>query len=302
MLNPGFPRPQRTIRRSVAVDGVGYWTGCRNRVELRPAPAGSGVAFVRRDLFPAVRIPARLERRVDADSRTNLASGAARVEMVEHVLSALAGLGVDCCEVLVEAAELPGLDGSASAFVEAVESAGLEEVGAPREPIVVDRTIRVEDDRGWIELSPPRFDGLSVEYLLDYGDGPIGRQRCDVDVTPESYRSELARARTFLRVEEADRLKEAGRGLHVGLGDLLVFGKDGPIGNAVRWPDECARHKALDVVGDLSLAGRPIHACVRASRSGHRLNAAAVARVLAVESLRSVRVEERSRGARRCSA
>jgi UDP-3-O-acyl N-acetylglucosamine deacetylase len=277
----GVPRPQRTIRRPVAVDGVGYWSGCRNRVELRPAPAGAGVTFVRRDLDPAVRIPARLAHRLDATNRTNLAVGSASVEMVEHVLSALAGLGVDCCEVSVEASELPGLDGSSHSFVEAIDSVGVEVVGAPCDPIVVDHGFRVEDGRGWVEFSPPVFAGLSVEYLLDYGDGPIGRQRCAVDVTPDAYRAELARARTFLGVEDADRLRASGRGLHVAIGDLLVFGPDGPIGNALRWPDECARHKALDVVGDLALAGRPIHASVRASRSGHRLNAMAVGRLLA---------------------
>ena len=281
MDQAGVPRPQRTIRRPVAVDGVGYWSGRRNRVEFRPAPAGAGVTFVRRDLDPAVRIPARLAHRLDATNRTNLAVGAATVEMVEHVLSGLAGLGVDCCEVSVEAAEMPGLDGSSQAFVEAIDSVGIEEVGAPSDPIVVDRGFRVEDGRGWIEVSPPAFAGLSVEYLLDYGDGPIGRQRCAVDVTPDAYRAELARARTFLGVEDADRLRASGRGLHVAIGDLLVFGPDGPIGNTLRWPDECARHKALDVVGDLALAGRPIHARVRASRSGHRLNAMAVGRLLA---------------------
>lgn len=205
--------------------------------------------------------------------------------MVEHVLSALAGLGIDCCEVSVAAAEMPGLDGSSSAFVEAIDSVGFEEVGAPCEPLVIDRTVRVEDGRGWVEISPPRFGGLSVEYLLDYGDGPIGRQRCAVDVTPESYRVELARARTFLGVQDAERLRASGRGLHVEFSDLLVFGPEGPVGNSLRWPDECARHKALDVVGDLSLAGRPIHAAVSASRSGHRLNAKAVAAVLALAAV-----------------
>jgi len=302
MLQSGIPRPQRTLRRPVVVEGAGYWSGVRNRVELRPAPAAAGVVFVRRDLDPSVRIPARLDRRVDAEARTNLAAGAARVEMVEHVLSALAGLGVDCCEVSVEAAELPGLDGSSRAFVEAIDSVGFEEVGAPCEPIVVDREIRVEDGRGWVELSPPRFDGLSVEYLLDYGDGPIGKQRCAVDVTPDAYRAELAGARTFLGVQDAERLRASGRGLHVEFSDLLVFGPEGPLGNSLRWPDECARHKALDVVGDLSLAGRPIHASVRSSRSGHRLNAMAVARVLALASARGVAASGVPGAARRRSA
>lgn len=288
-------RSQRTIRRPVAVSGRGYWSGCENRVELLPATAGAGVVFVRGDQSVPVRIAGLVENRVDAVNRTNLAFGGVQVQMVEHCLSALAGLGVDCCAVRVSAEEMPGLDGSSLAFVEAIERAGFEDLAAPITPLVVAETIRLAEGDAWIEAGPPRFAGLSVEYALDYGVGPIGRQTLALRVTPETYRTELAAARTFISAADAERLRAAGLGLTVTRQDLLVFGPEGPIDNPLRWPDECVRHKVLDLVGDLALAGRPVHAHVRASRSGHRLNAALAAAVLAADG-------ERAGGRRRASA
>jgi UDP-3-O-acyl N-acetylglucosamine deacetylase len=280
-------RSQRTLRRPVALWGRGYWTGCDNRVELLPAPAGTGVVFVRGDLPAAARIPGRVEHRVDAVNRTNLAAGGVPVQMVEHCLSALAGLEVDCCEVRVSAEEMPGLDGSAQPFVAAIEEAGCEDLAAPAEPLVVAEPVRLADGAAWIEAGPPRSAGLSVEYELDYGPGPIGRQVLALRVTPETYRAELAAARTFISAADADRLRAVGLGLTVTRQDLLVFGADGPLDNPLRWPDECVRHKVLDLVGDLALAGRPIHAHVRACRSGHRLNAALAAVLLAADAQRA---------------
>jgi len=281
------PRSQRTIRRPVAVSGTGYWTGCSNRVELLPATAGAGIVFVRGDRPVPVRIAGLVENRVDAVNRTTVAFGGVQVQMVEHCLSALAGLGVDCCLVRVSAEEMPGLDGSALAFVAAIDEAGCEDLAAPIEPLIVEETIRLADGPAWVEAGPPRFAGLSVEYELDYGPGPIGRQTLALRITPETYRAELAAARTFISVADAEKLRAAGLGLTVTRQDLLVFGSDGPIDNPLRWPDECVRHKVLDLVGDLALTGRPIHAHVRAARSGHRLNAALAAAVLAADGDRA---------------
>lgn len=273
------PRSQQTVCRPVVVTGRGYWSGRPNRVEILPAPADAGIVFVRDDLAPPARIAVALASRIEATARTNLAFGGARVEMVEHLLSALAALGIDCCRVSVTAEEMPRLDGSSLAFVEALDTAGVEPLGCPVEPIVVRERVRVGDDNAWIEALPPRFPGLSVDYVLDYGVGPIGRQEFSLEVTPGSYRRELAAARTFITTAEADRLRAAGLGLDVSLQDLVVFGAEGPIDNQLRWPDECVRHKVLDLVGDLALAGRPVHGHVRAYRSGHRLNAALAGRL-----------------------
>lgn len=267
------PRSQQTVRGAVAVTGVGYWSGRPVRVGIEPAEAGAGIVFERVGPGGTARIPVSLASRVDAVNRTALVAEGGRVEMVEHLLSALAGLGVDACVVRIDADELPGLDGSALAFVEAIDAVGLRDLGVAADPVVVEESIRVEDGDAWIEAHPPVHDGLSVAYDLDYGPGPIGRQSFAVDLTPASYRRELAAARTFVLEAEAERLRSAGLGLAATPRDLLVFAADGPVDNALRWPDECVRHKLLDLVGDLSLVGRPIHARIHASRSGHRLNA-----------------------------
>jgi UDP-3-O-acyl-N-acetylglucosamine deacetylase len=181
--------------------------------------------------------------------------------------------------VRVSAEELPGLDGSAREFVAALDEAGIERLGPPVEPLVVREPCRVADGDAWIEALPPVHPGLSVEYELDYGPGPIGRQTLAIRVTPDTYRTELAAARTFIMEADAAQLRAQGLAGRVTLRDLVVFGADGPIDNPLRWPDECVRHKVLDLVGDLALAGRPIHAHVRACRSGHRLNAMLAARL-----------------------
>jgi UDP-3-O-[3-hydroxymyristoyl] N-acetylglucosamine deacetylase len=272
-------RSQQTIRRAVAVEGSGYWSGAACRVEFQPAAAGTGLVFVRTDGQVPVRIPAGVESRVEATARTNLSAAGARLQMVEHALSALAGLGIDCCVIRVSAEELPGLDGSSLPFVQALDDAGIERLGPPVEPIVVTEPCRVTEGDAWIEALPAARPGLTVEYELDYGCGPIGRQFLELTVTPDVYRADLAAARTFIMESEADRLRAAGLARTVTTSDLVVFGVDGPIDNPLRWPDECVRHKVLDLVGDLALAGRPIEGRVRAFRSGHRLNAALAARL-----------------------
>ncbi len=239
------------------------------------------MVFVRTDCQPHVRIPLLLSQRVDSPARTNLGVGGVRVEMVEHLASALAGLGINCCEVRLDAAELPGLDGSAGPYVDALSDGGLEDLGCSSRPIVVRGCMRVEDGDAWIEATPAADGGLSVDYTLEHPHPAIGTQRAAYSITPNTYRTELAAARTFVTVEEAEKLVAAGLGRHVTRAELLVFGDGGVEENTLRWPDECARHKVLDVVGDLMLAGRPVIGQVRASRSGHRLNARLVRHLLA---------------------
>ena len=286
MALPIRARPQRTLARPTAVSGRGYWSGIPVHVTFEPAPVGTGIVFRRDDLGARPVVPARVGHRVDATQRTVLARGTVEVQMVEHVLSALVALEIDNCVVAVDAAELPGLDGSSAPFVAAIDAAGVVDTEATCVPLVVGEPIRVASGDGWIEARPSCSGGLSIEYELDYGSGPIGRQRFAIDVTPVAYRSELARARTFLTREEAHRLQAAGLGRDVTPRDLVVFGADGPIDNPLRWPDECVRHKVLDAVGDLALVGRPVVAHVRAHRSGHRLNAALVEAMLGADERR----------------
>ena len=267
-------RRQCTLARPVSVSGFGYFSGRDVQVEFWPAAESAGITFVRHDIGPAARVPALAALRVDAPRRTNLELGGIRVEMVEHVLAALAGLRIDNCEVWVDAPEMPGCDGSALAFVEALDAAGIVEQRSPVRQIVVGNTLRVGREDRWIEAQPPRSAGLSMTFDLDYGvETAIGRQTYAVDLTPDSFRRELASCRTFILNEVAQAMLAEGRGQRVTPRDLLIFDLHGPIDNALRFPDECVRHKLLDVVGDLALTGCEIVGHVVAYRTGHQLHA-----------------------------
>jgi UDP-3-O-[3-hydroxymyristoyl] N-acetylglucosamine deacetylase len=282
LIDMTFTRSQRTIRRPVAVLGFGYHTGQDVRVEFRPAAAGSGITFVREDLGPDARIPARVENRIEVPRRTCLQAGVARVEMVEHVLAALAGMEVDNCEIRVDAAEMPGCDGSAMAFVAAIESVGRTTQEARAKRLEIAEHVVVESGDCRIEAFPVDDECYSIEYTLDYANDPvIGYQVADVTVTPKSFVLEVAPCRTFLLQREADELAGTGLGRRVRSQDLLIFDEHGPVHNRLRFDNECARHKALDVIGDLALTGCELVGRIVAYKSGHRLNA-----MLAQELLR----------------
>jgi UDP-3-O-acyl N-acetylglucosamine deacetylase len=265
----------------VEVEGFGYWSGRDVKVRFRSAPANTGIVFVRSDLGEPKRIPAIVENRVEMPRRTTLAVSGARVEMVEHIMAALAGLHIDNCEVWVDGDEMPGLDGSSAGFMTALESAGIVEQKVPRPQLVIDDITRVGNDECWVEARPSRSRSLSVRYRLDYGsDSAIGRQTLELKITPDSFRKELASARTFILKSEADWLRQQGLGSRVTFDDLLVFDDTGPCNNPLRFEDECVRHKTLDLVGDLALAGCDLVGQIIAYRSGHRLNAELVKALL----------------------
>lgn len=276
-------RNQRTIAEPVSVAGFGYWSGQDVTVEFRPAAPDSGICFIRRDLQPAVTIAAVAKNRIEVPRRTTLSSSGAAVEMVEHVMAALAGLEIHNCEVWVDRPEMPGLDGSSLAFVEALDSAGIVDQQVKRPVLRIREVTRVGDDACWIEARPSRHNRLTLKYRLDYGnDNAIGRQTLELPVTQESFRRELAASRTFMFKHEADWLRSQGIGQRATPADLLVFDDLGPIDNTLRFEDECVRHKMLDLVGDLALAGCDLVGNITAHRTGHRLNAELV-RVLLAE-------------------
>ena len=267
-------RKQRTISRPAEVTGFGYWSGKDVRVEFRPAPPQSGIVFVRGDLDRPRRIPVAVEHRIEVPRRTALAADGAQVEMVEHILAALYGLSIDNCEIWVDGPEMPGCDGSAQPFVAALDAVGAVEQPALRRRLVVTDVTRVGDDDCWIEARPFPGGRLSLKYKLDYGqNNPIGKQAIEVALSAASFRQELAPARTFILQEEADWLRQRGLGTRVTNQDLLVFGPDGVLDNELRFDNECVRHKALDLLGDLSLAGFDLAGQFIAYKSGHRLNA-----------------------------
>lgn len=276
------PRRQRSIASTAAVEGFGYWSGKDVKVEFRPAAADSGIVFVRCDLPHQVRIPAIVANRVETPRRTTLRSHGASVEMIEHIMAALGGLGVDNCEVFVTAAEMPGCDGSSLPFVNALVEAGIVEQESLRPALIVRETTRLGSGDSWVEARPGS-GGLSIKFHLDYGQGnAIGRQTLTLPVTPDSFRRELASSRTFMLKSEADWLLAQGFGKRATPKDLLIFDSEGPVDNELRFHDECVRHKTLDLVGDLALAGCDLVGHFVAYRSGHRLNADLV-RVLLTE-------------------
>ncbi len=288
------PRKQRTIRSPVSLTGFGYWSGRDVTVEFRPAAEHSGIVFVRTDLARRVRIPALIGNRFETPRRTTLKAEGATVEMTEHVLAALFGLRIDNCEVWVDQPELPGFDGSSRPFVECLDRVGAVEQDAERPQLIVREVTRVGNEESWIEARPSPRSELSLRYRLDYGLGnAIGRQTLELPIAPPTFREELAPCRTFMLKSEADWLLAQGLGKRATPQDLLVFDADGPIENELRFRDECVRHKMLDFVGDLALAGCDLVGQFSAHRSGHRLNAELV-RVLLKEC---ERIERRRRSA-----
>lgn len=268
------PRKQRTLAETAVVEGFGYWSSQDVCLEFRPAPIDTGIVFVREDLDGSPRIPANVAHRVEVPRRTTLQCGEARVDMVEHVMAALAGLQIDNCEVWTNEAEMPGCDGSSEAFVRALNAAGTVAQSADRPLRVIDRVIHLGDEKCWVEARPPVQCRQVVKYHLDYGPtSPIPAQSLQVSIKPLVFNAELSSARTFLLQEEAEWLRSQGLGHRATFADLLVFGPHGPIDNSLRFPDECVRHKLLDMVGDLALAGCDLIGHFVAYRSGHSLNA-----------------------------
>jgi UDP-3-O-acyl N-acetylglucosamine deacetylase len=270
-------RRQRTLRQAAEVSGVGFLTGANIKLRFLPAAPGHGVAFQRTDQHSIGRppIPATIDFAVPRERRTAIEREGVTIEMTEHVLAALAGLRIDNCLVQLNAPEPPGCDGSSRAFVDALLDAGIVEQDEPRPMLVVRRGLRAVDHKRGSHVSarPVTPPALVISYRLDYGpDSPIPPQRAMVEVTPETFPQELAFARTFVLASEVQALKAQGYGRKTTAKDLLVFGADGVIDNALRTADECVRHKILDCIGDLALLGCDLCGHIDASRSGHRLN------------------------------
>jgi UDP-3-O-[3-hydroxymyristoyl] N-acetylglucosamine deacetylase len=266
-------RYQRTLVRTAELAGIGFLTGACVRVRFHPAPASTGVVFVRADLRPKVQIPASIDQVSGTQRRTTLGRPPAQVALVEHVLAALAGLRIDNCIVELNAPEPPGLDGSARQFVEILRNAGCALQAARRRIYGVDKPVLVSRPGATLAIYPLASEVLRVSYHLDYGrHSPIDRQLSTQAITPESFANEIASCRTFILDSETAELRRQGLGSRTTAADLLVFGKTGPIDNVLRFANEPARHKILDLLGDLSLFGHDIRGHIVAYRSGHPLN------------------------------
>jgi len=267
-------RRQRTIcRPSASVTGVGFISGADVTMRFCPAPADTGVVFVRTDLKGTPQIRADVDLVSGTNRRTTLGTGPKAVTLVEHVLSALAGMRVDNCRVELDGGEPPGLDGSACGFVEAILDAGIMPQEARKSVWTVEEPIQLRDGGATLALHPDHGEDLKVSYLLDFGAGsPIDRQMHTQVINPGEYATEIAPCRTFLLETEADALRQSGIGSRTTVKNLLVFGSRGPIDNSLRFANEPARHKILDIVGDLALCGLDVRGHIVAYRSGHPLN------------------------------
>jgi UDP-3-O-[3-hydroxymyristoyl] N-acetylglucosamine deacetylase len=266
---------QTTLCDEASVSGIGVHSGSPVTLTLHPADAGTGIVFLRTGL------PGRSDCEIRADVRAVTATEFATVlgdddgplcATAEHVLAALAGLGVDNAVVEVDGPEVPIMDGSAEAFVAAIDHAGVRSLDAPRRFLKVLKPVRVTQGRSVGEILP-NSRGLRLEIDIEFDHPLIGRQRSALDISPANFRRELARARTFGFMRDVAKLWNQGYALGASFENTLVVSETRVLNaDGVRYPDEFVRHKALDAVGDLALAGLPLLATYRSLRGGHTLN------------------------------
>jgi len=264
---------QRTIKRVIKSTGVGLHTGRKVVMTLRPAQPDTGIVFRRVDLDKPVDI--RAEARAVTDTRlcSALEGGGAKVATVEHLMSALAGLGIDNLYVDLAGPEVPIMDGSAGPFVFLLQSAGIEEQRAPKRFFRIRRPVEVGDGDKWARFEP--YDGFKVSFSIVF-DHPVferSTQSLTIDFAETSYAKEVARARTFGFAQDVETLRNAGLALGGSLDNAVVLDEYRVLNSdGLRYADEFVKHKVLDAIGDLYLVGHPIIGAFSAHKSGHALN------------------------------
>ena len=286
---------QRTLKSLIKASGVGLHTGQKVRMTLRPAPVDTGVVFRRVDLDVPVDIPARAESVGETRLSSCLVRGDVKVYTVEHLMSALGGLGVDNVFVDVDAPEVPIMDGSAATFVLLLQQAGLVEQAAPKRFTRVLRRVEVKDGDKWARLDP--YEGYRLSFSIDFRHPVIDRstQSVSIDFAETSYLKEISRARTFGFMQDVENLRENGLALGGGLDNAVVLDEYRVLNaEGLRFADEFIRHKLLDAVGDLYLLGRPLLGAFSAHKSGHALNNRLLRALLADASAYETAVFERA--------
>ena len=264
---------QKTLKSSIGCSGIGLHSGRKVSMTLSPAEAGTGIVFRRTDIGgDAGIIQASWKNIVDTRMASTIGNDdGARISTIEHLMAALAGCGVDNAIVEIDGPEVPVMDGSAAPFVFLVECAGLHHQDAPRRAIRIDRTVAVGDSKKSLTLTPD--ETFSVSFEIDFDSSAVARQRLSLKLVNGTFKTDIARARTFGFAHEVDALREAGLARGGSLDNSVVISDGGVLnGDGLRYDDEFVRHKILDCVGDLYLAGAPIIGSVDAVRSGHALN------------------------------
>jgi len=264
---------QRTLKSLVSATGVGLHTGQKVRMSLRPAQPDTGIMFRRLDLPEAAEIPARADLVGETRLCSCLVSGATKIYTIEHLMSALSGLGVDNAYVDLDGPEVPIMDGSAAPFVLLVQQAGIEEQGAPKRFLRVKKRIEARDGDKWAALEP--YEGFKLSFSIVYKHPVIEKSNTslEVDFATTSYLKEVARARTYGFMQDVEDLRDVGLALGGGLENAVVLDEHRVLNaEGLRFGDEFIRHKILDAIGDLYLLGRPLLAAFSAHKSGHALN------------------------------
>jgi UDP-3-O-[3-hydroxymyristoyl] N-acetylglucosamine deacetylase / 3-hydroxyacyl-[acyl-carrier-protein] dehydratase len=259
---------RRTITRPVSLDGIGLHLGAACHLSFRPATSGFGIQFRRLDLPGEPLIPARAETAVLTERRTQLGEDPISVHTVEHVLAAVYGCGIDDIEIALNAAEPPIMDGSAKPFVDALVSVGTIELAGEVKFITPRRTLTLTDGESTYEIAPAR--SLELDVSIDFQHVAIGKQRGVYSITNETFARDLSAARTFGFMGEVEALRAKGLIQGASLDNAVVLDDNGVIGTTLRWQDEYVRHKALDCVGDLALAGGRVRARITANKPSHR--------------------------------
>lgn len=259
---------RRTIARPVSLEGIGLHLGAVCQLSFRPAKSGEGITFCRTDLPNAPRIDALAERAVLTERRTQIGQDPVSVHTVEHVLAAVVGCGIDDLDIDLTAAEPPIMDGSAQPFVAALVSAGIVEHAGAVRYLAPRRSFTLTDGDSVYEVAPS--PDLELNVTIDFRHPAIGIQQGCYRVTRESFMRELAPARTFGFVSEVEALRAKRLIQGASLDNTIVLDENGVIGTPLRWPDEFVRHKALDCVGDLALAGARVRARITATKPSHR--------------------------------
>lgn len=264
---------QRTLKNIIRATGVGLHSGEKVYLTLKPAPVDSGIVFVRTDLDPVVEIPARASNVGETTMSTTLVKGDVKVDTVEHLLSAMAGLGIDNAYVELSASEVPIMDGSAGPFVFLIQSAGLQEQEAAKKFIRIKREVTVEEGDKRATFVP--FDGFKVSFEIDF-DHPVFRgrtQKATVDFSSTSFVKEVSRARTFGFMRDIEYLRSQNLALGGSVENAIVVDEYRVLNeDGLRYEDEFVKHKILDAIGDLYLLGKPLVARYVACKSGHGLN------------------------------
>ena len=273
---------QRTLKNVIRATGVGLHSGEKVFLTLRPAAVDTGVVFRRVDLEPAVELPADAELVTETMLCTGLSKGEGKVMTVEHLMSALAGLGIDNAYVDLSAAEVPIMDGSAGPFVFLLQSAGIVEQNAPKRFIRIKRPVEVRDGDKLARFVP--HDGFRLDFTVEFNHPaiPTSQSRAVVDFSSEAYIREVSRARTFGFMRDLEFMRERNLGLGGSMDNAIVLDEFRVLNDdGLRYADEFVRHKILDAVGDLYLAGHPIIGAYEARKSGHALNNKLVRALLA---------------------